>query len=62
MDATTRSDIARQIATAKARIPGIAQDISDARRAGLGDVVKAQEETLANLTRFLNRLEEVYGK
>jgi len=61
MDSTTRSDIARQIREAKARLPELEKDIADARRAGLGDVVTTQEQTLARLKAFLLALETVYG-
>jgi len=61
MDSTTRSDIARQIQVAKSRLPELERDIADARKAGLGDVVKTQEETVARLKTFLLQLEKVYG-
>ena len=61
MDTTTRSDIARQIREAKAKLPELEKDIADARRAGLGDVVQAQEIALARLKAFLQGLENVYG-
>jgi hypothetical protein len=61
MDAATRIDIARQIRDAKAKIPDLEKDIQDAKKAGLGDVVRTQEETLEKLKAFLVKLEAVYG-
>jgi hypothetical protein len=61
MDSTTRSQIARQIQEAKARLPELEKDIADARKAGLGDVVRVQEQVLQRLKTFLQQLETVYG-
>ncbi len=62
MDSTTRAQIAVQIQEAKKRLPEIEKDIADARRAGLGDVVRVQEQTLQKLKTFLQQLETVYGR
>jgi len=61
MDAATRSQIREKIVQAKAKIPELEQDLADARKAGLGDIVKAQEATLAKAKQFIANLESVYG-
>jgi len=61
MDAATRSQIREKIVQAKAKIPELEKDLADARKAGLGDIVKAQEATLAKAKQFIANLESVYG-
>ena len=61
MDAATRSQIREKIVQAKARIPELEKDLADARKAGLGDIVKAQEATLEKAKQFIANLESVYG-
>jgi hypothetical protein len=61
MDAATRTQIREKIVQAKAKIPELEQDLADARKAGLGDIVKAQEATLAKAKQFIANLDAVYG-
>ena len=61
MDAATRTQIREKIVQAKAKIPELEKDLADARKAGLGDIVKAQEATLAKAKQFIANLESVYG-
>ena len=61
MDESTRRNVAMQIQAVKARLPELEKDLADARSAGLGDIVKTQEETLAKLKSFLVKLDAVYG-
>ncbi|MFA4835932.1 MAG: hypothetical protein WC749_07695 [Dehalococcoidia bacterium] len=61
MDNETRSRISAQIIDLKSRIPEIERDIGDAKRAGLGDMVKADEQTLIKMKALLDKLQAVYG-
>ena len=62
MDAATRTQIREKIVQAKAKIPELEKDLADARKAGLGDIVKAQEATLAKAKQFIANLDAVYGQ
>lgn len=61
MDPVTRTQVRLQIQDAKQRIPAIEADIADAKKAGLADVVKAQEIALQKMKDFLTAIEKVYG-
>jgi hypothetical protein len=61
MDNETRQKVRDFIAAAKAPIPELEKDIADAKRAGLQDLVKADEDRLRDLKTQIAAMEKVYG-
>ena len=61
MDTTTRDEIRRRVAAAKALLPELENDIADAKKAGLTAQVQYLETYLASAKDALQKLEAVYG-